>query len=305
MILLAMVLAIGAGAGFAVASALQHRATQQEETTRLGDPRLLVRLTRRPAWLLANGLDLIAVALQTGALRSGAIVLVQPLMVSGLILAVPAEAALNRRPVSRRDLAGVVVGGLALAVFVVVADPGGGIDAPRLSAWLVVLIAGGVIAGAAVAVGRTLRGAGRAIGLGIATGVLYGITAALLKDCSTQVAHPLTLLSDWRLYALLVVGLVGFALNQNVFQAGSLAAGLTAMTLTEPIVALVIGTTAFHEHLDAGGPRGAGLAAAALGIAASIILVAGDASSRNPADTPAEARPAADVQGRHIESPPA
>ena len=274
MTLLAILLAIAAGCAFAFAAALQHRAAAAETDSRMGDPRLLIRLARNPYWLIANVLDVGAVVLQAAALSAGAIVVVQPLMVSGLILAVPVGAMLNNRPVSRWDMSGVIVGAIALAGFVALADPTEGIDNPPLSDWAVVLIGCGLAVAVTLMLGRVLSGVRRAISLGVATGVLYGLTAALLKTCVSLLSDPLALVTSWQLYLLAFAGVLGFILNQNVYQSGSLAAGLTTLTLVEPIVALLVGITAFGEHLAVGGYRGAGMALAAVGLVISIVLVA-------------------------------
>ena len=271
---LVAVLALAAGGLFALSAAVQHQAAQATEQTRLGDPRLLLRLAGRPTWLVANLLDLIAVVAQTAALHSGTLIVVQPLLTFGLILAVPAEAMLNHRRVSRRDLLAVVVGTVALAGFVGLAAPTGGLDDPGLRAWIATLAIGGLAATVGVAASRMLTGAPRAAALGIATGTLYGLSAALLKACSAQLTQPLNLLVDWHFYALIVVALVALQLNQHVFQAGGLAVGLTAMSLTEPIVAVAIGATAFGEQLDATGLQRVGIAATTLGILASVTLLA-------------------------------
>jgi hypothetical protein len=92
--------------------------------------------------------------------------------------------------------------------------------------------------------------------LGIATGALYGLTAALLKVGVTGFAeHPAGVFADWHLYALIPFGIAALVLNQNAFQSGPLAAPLTALTLADPVVSIVIGLAAFHERLDTGGPR--------------------------------------------------
>jgi threonine/homoserine efflux transporter RhtA len=52
---------------------------------------------------------------------------------------------------------------------------------------------------------------------------------------------------------LLVLGAVGFALNQRAFQAGPLTASLPALTVVEPIVSAVIGITMLHEEVPAHG----------------------------------------------------
>jgi len=281
----AVVLAIVAGCAFAIAAALQHRAAHAETASGLGDPRILVRLAHDPSWLLANVLDIGALGFQAAALHVGAIVVVQPLLVSGLILAVPAEAVLNSRRVSRADLSGVVVGAVALAGFVALADPTEGVDDPALGSWLIVLAGCAVAVAATVGMGRFVTGVRRAVCLGVATGVLYGVTAPLLKTCASLIDQPLALLSAWQLYVLVGAGLLGFVLNQNVYQAGGLAAGLTTLTLVEPVVALVIGVTAFGEHIDIHGGRGVGMALAAVGIAVGIVLAARSSSGAHAVGT--------------------
>ena len=47
-------------------------------------------------------------------------------------------------------------------------------------------------------------------------------------------------------------GVVGFLLTQNAYQAGSLPAPLACITICEPMVAVTLGVTLLHEHLDAG-----------------------------------------------------
>ncbi|HEX7738227.1 MAG TPA: hypothetical protein VF426_01115, partial [Marmoricola sp.] len=59
MIWLATLLAIAAGAAFAVTAALQHRAAAAEAEHPVADPRLLLRLLRRPMWLASNLTDFV------------------------------------------------------------------------------------------------------------------------------------------------------------------------------------------------------------------------------------------------------
>ncbi len=269
----AVPVALASAACFAVASALQQRAARAEPPHPTMDPRLLLRLARRRLWLAGGLADLAGVGLQALALTLGGLALVQPLLASGLILAVPLEAALDRRPPGRRDLAAALLAAAGLSAFLLAAAPAGGVPEPSTRAWAWTAVATGpVVAGCLLAGGRS-AGARRATYLGLATGVMYGVTAALLKACAERLAtDPITLLGRWQLYALIVIGVAALVLNQNAFQDGPLAAPLTALTLADPAVGVLIGATAFQESISAAGPRTPAVAVAAIAMACGIWL---------------------------------
>lgn len=280
----AVLVALAAAGCFALASVLQQRAVRLERFHPALDPRLLLRVLRRPLWLAGEIADLAGVGLQTVALATGALAVVQPLLVSGLILAVPLGAALDRRRPGARDLAAVVLASTGLSAFLLTAAPAGGVVDPSGRAWIGIGAAAVPAVAGCLAVAQRSTGGRRATYLGLATGGLYGVTSALLKTNADRLAadhNPLLLLGTWQLWALIVVGGAGLALNQNAFQNGPLAASLTALTVTEPAIAVAIGVTAFHEQLSAGGLR-APLLAAAVGAMTFGIWLTGSAGSAGP-----------------------
>jgi hypothetical protein len=241
---------------YSFAAVLQHRAARQEVTFSTLDPRLLVRLAHRRLWLGGVVADLAGAGFHGWALALGPLALVQPLLVGGLILSVPLEAALDRRRPGRRDLAGVVLAGSGLAAFVVLADPQPGLSDPADPALIGVSI--GIGATVALLVLLALRAPPpvRATLLGVAAGMGYALAATLAKAVVGRLGEdaagvPL----DWRLYGFAAIGLVAVVLNQNAFQAGTLAGPLTGIVLTDPLVSLVIAVTAYQERLALGGPR--------------------------------------------------
>jgi hypothetical protein len=63
-------------------------------------------------------------------------------------------------------------------------------------------------------------------------------------------AHgPLGLAVSWQLYGLIAVGVCGLVLNQLSYQAGPLAASLPAITVIDPLVAVLLGVTIYDENL--------------------------------------------------------
>lgn len=220
------------------------------------DPRLLIHLLRRPLWLFGWVPDAAGTGLQALALRFGPLALVQSVLVSGLFLAIPLEAALSRTRPHSRDLFAVGLGVIGLAAFLAAAEPTAGVSDPSKRAWVGVgLGSGGAVAACLALAGRSTAAA-RGTLLGCATGLLYALIAALIKPLATTVAaDPLAALTSWHLYALIPVGIAGLQLNQNAFQSGRLAAPLTALTLVDPVASTIIAVTAFHETLAVDPPR--------------------------------------------------
>ncbi|BCJ61470.1 DMT family transporter [Micromonospora endophytica] len=266
-------LALASAFCFALASALHQRAAKQQPEHGVADPRLLLRLLRSRLWLSGWIPDSAAVTLQAAALRLGPLAVVQPLLASGLFMAVLIEGAMIRRRIASRDLLASAVGVVGLTAFLVLADAHAGVASPRPGAWvgpascLVLLIVAGVLAA------YRLTGAARGAALGISSGLAYSLAAALVKDVTGRFQGLDTLLS-WRIPALAVVVTVGLLLNQTAFQHGRLAAPLTAVTLTDPVASVVLGVTVFQESLAVDPLRVVGIVLAGVTIAVGIWLAA-------------------------------
>ncbi len=72
---------------FAVGSAVQHQAVVALPNTSMSHLRLVLQLGRRPAGLLSNLSISAGVVLHGTALAEGALVVIQPLLVTGLLFA--------------------------------------------------------------------------------------------------------------------------------------------------------------------------------------------------------------------------
>jgi drug/metabolite transporter (DMT)-like permease len=251
---IAIVAALASALCYGLASVLQHRGAQQAEThapLRLG---LLVDLVRQPAWLVGTGADVGGLGFQAFALASGAVALVQPLLVTGLLFAVIMTALFRRRWPGRAQLLGAGLCVLGLAVFLEVAQPAEGTDRMAIGPALAWIIGVGAGSAACIVVSRRKGSARSALLLGIATGLLYGLSAAMAKVTLGAVQRdPVEMFTTWPFYVLLVVGGAGYLLNQNAFQAGELAAPLAALTVLDPVVSIAIGATALSESLNIDG----------------------------------------------------
>jgi drug/metabolite transporter (DMT)-like permease len=258
-----------------VTSVLQQSAAADVAHHRSLRPGLLLELVRRPRWLLGNVAEVGAVVLQFIALRRGSLLLVQTVLVSGLLFALPLGAALQHRRLATGDWLGTLAVVLGLGVFVLVARPTRGRGNASPAGWAAVLGLGcGVVAGLIVAAPRR-PGSARAHCLGAACGVLFGVDAALAKASGHLLNHGLAhAAGGWEPYTLAVLGVLGFLLAQSAFQAGPLAASLPLITALDPLAAALIGVLAFHERLASDGPAIVLQVAAAAAIAAGVWTLA-------------------------------
>ncbi|BCB91999.1 DMT family transporter [Phytohabitans suffuscus] len=267
--------ALAAAFCFALSSALQQRAAKQQPQHGALDPRLLLHLLRSRLWLSGWIPDSAGIAFQVLALRLGPISVVQPVMATGLFMAVLIEAAMSHRRIVRRDLVAIALGVAGMTAFLLLADVRPSGTSPPVTAWIIPASGATLTVAACVLAAHRLTGPARGAALGIASGLAYSVTAALIKDITGQ--HHSSLLDaalSWQVLALVVVGAVGLLLNQTAFQNGRLAAPLTALTLTDPIASVVFGITVFRETLTSNPPRVVGIVLAALAVAAGVWLTA-------------------------------
>lgn len=254
-----VLLALGAAAAYAVAANLKHASASQVPDVRGWGRRSVGRFVRATLthrlWLSSIVLDLVGVSLQILALRRGALAVVQPLLVSGLVIALVLRARSGGH-VSRREIVWGVVLCVALGGFLTVAHVSAGVTAVRADVRpaAVMGILGLLLAAACVAAARRWRGRRLAAALlGLAVGVIDASTATMLKALTSVAAHgPVAVLASWQLYALIALGASAMFLNQVAFQAGPLSASLPMISSVDPLVSVVIGVSVFDESMRHG-----------------------------------------------------
>lgn len=252
-----MVFLLGLGAAVLLALGFvvqQHAAALVPPDRRLS-PRILVDLARRPVWLGGIAAMIGGQVLGAIALGRGSLTLVEPLLSTNLLFALPMAAAWTRKRLGRREWTGAVVLVAGLATFVAAGAPGGP-QATRVvpTNWL---IAGLSI----VAVVATLTWFAKRSDLGeeatllaAGAGLLYG-----LQDALTQRTLLLfhrgwgVLLTAWQPYSLVAVAITGLMLAQSAFEAAPLAASLPALTIAEPICGIGLGAGLFAQELRLSG----------------------------------------------------
>jgi drug/metabolite transporter (DMT)-like permease len=263
---------------FAVSTTLKHvSATQVPEVyeLRAGVLGRFVQATlSHPLWLIGIAADAIGLTLQILALHFGALAVVQPLLVSGLLFSLLMRRR-ERWHLSSHELLWAfvltvcLVGLLSLSGMATAQHRQG---ADRFPA-VIAAVVGVLIAIVCVVLARRLRPSASSSALmGIAVGVVYAATAALLKGVSdVAVRGGVAVLESWQLYAVLIIGGVGLILTQLAFQSGPLTASLPAIATVDPLLSIVVGVLIYDEHIHRGPWAGAGLLALMLLLATSVV----------------------------------
>ena len=248
--LIAVVLAVAAAIVFGIASVADQRSTKRVKSHQALSPKIFLDLVRQPLWVASVGGTLCAFALQVLALRYGPLALVEPILACGMIVAALISAFLRRR-FDGLLFGGVVATAIGLAGFLAIAQP---TEGRSTVSFLVVLPLG---AGLAAGVAACLTVAGRnatlrPLALALACGICYGVSAFLVKIVVTDVSGGLTgLLTDWPIYALAVAGPMGFLLNENAFQQGTLISPVLAIiTVCDPIISIALAALWLNETLS-------------------------------------------------------
>jgi drug/metabolite transporter (DMT)-like permease len=247
---MAVVLAIGSAAVFALGTVLQQRVVMDAPEARQASAEILFKLIRHPVWVGGIAAYGIAFGLQAAALGDGRLVVVQPILATTIVFALPLGVWLSAQNVTRRDVLAAFVVTVGLALFLLLADPSGGRQDAPVGEWIV---AGAVVVGIATALvlaGLARAGALRAALLGTASGLLFGLVSALTKGAVEVLQDDgADVLLNWHLYALLVVGFAGMTITQLSLQTGILPPAVATSSIFNPAASVVLGLTLFEEQV--------------------------------------------------------
>ncbi len=239
----------------ATSSVLERGAARNAPSEDALSLRLVTDLIRQPIWLAGIAALTAGFGLQALALHAGQLSAVEPILISELPLTLLLAAAVFKAPLRRRDLAAALTMSAGLAVLLFAAAPSGG-HAGRISGWewlLTGLVIFGACAALITAGWRAGEGDYRAALWAIAGGACFGLAAALIKATTELLNHGLgTALSSWEPYAMVAVGVAGLYLFQNAVQAGRLLFAQPAISLTDPVVSVLLGIVLFGEHVRGG-----------------------------------------------------
>jgi drug/metabolite transporter (DMT)-like permease len=250
---MAATLAVIAAICFALAAALQQRG--QFRLAQVGKAIRglagLVRLLAVPVWLGGTLVLFAGYATQAAALDRGRIVVVQPLMVTTIVWALPLGYWLTDQRVVRSQFLGAGIVVVGLTMFVLVGNPDAGVDSASTRGLLVSAAAISVVVVLLLWWPRSKTSPSwRAAVLGLSSGLWSGLSVAFAKPVLDALHSGIvTAAEDWRTWALLGFGFGGFLIQQLSLATGQLAPAMAAVSVASPAVSVLLGIVLYDERL--------------------------------------------------------
>jgi drug/metabolite transporter (DMT)-like permease len=263
--MLSYFLAVLAACANATSSVLQRKANRKVPQDENASWRQIRRLLHEPVWFAGIAAITVGFLLQASALGAGELAVVEPILVLELPLTlILAARVLGGSAMGWREWGSTLAMTAGLAGLLFFLDPTAGrTDRVHVYVWIIGIGANLALVGVLAAWGRkgpAGRGGGsdgssshQAAVFGVAGGSAFGLTAALIKGMTSHFAQGWgAIFASWQLYALVATGALGMFLVQSALNAGRLIAAQPGLTLSDPIISILWGVLAFHEHVRAG-----------------------------------------------------
>ncbi|MCC5951353.1 MAG: DMT family transporter [Acidimicrobiia bacterium] len=274
------VLSVVAAAVYVAGMALQQRGNLQvmERAAAAGEDRSGRKVLTNLVWWAGMATMAAGFALHAVALGFGSLVVVQPLQVTQVMFMVPASAWVAHTAIRRNDWLAASAVAVGLALFLLAGRPGegGSVDVGEGS-WLIVAAASALGATVLAVASRWVPTYAAAL-LGTATGVIYGLQGAILKQATGQVgdASLAEVATWWAIPAVVAVNLCALVGQNLALRAGRLSSALATIAVATPVVSAAIGLWLFGETLHTAPLSLAGMA---VGIALTVVGVSRLAAS--------------------------
>lgn len=276
---LANILAIVAAFIYVLGGAVQQKGILAAKLR--GGSRIRALLTS-PAWLLGLAIGLFGFGMHAVSLGIGSLAVVSLLQTTEVLYMLPFDAWTSRTKPRAADYAGSAVVLVGLVGIVVFGGVTAGIENPDPTSTAVALAACSAVF-ALLVTAAALLPRGKAALLGSAAGVMYGMMAALVKISADQLTHAgfAQTLVDWRLYALVAVGLAALAAQVLALSVGHLSAALSAIIVASPISGYALAVTIFEEKITTSGVGWIGLGVAIVLSIVGVLLLSGRPAVEN------------------------
>jgi hypothetical protein len=136
---IAALLALGAAFFIAIGDVIHQRSAHEVTDEHLSHVALFMRLLRDRQWWLGSFVAAAGFAFQAAALGLGSVLLVQALLVTSLLFALPIHARLTHRPVTRWEWTWAALLAASVAVIVIVGNPTAGHSRASFETWTAVI----------------------------------------------------------------------------------------------------------------------------------------------------------------------
>jgi drug/metabolite transporter (DMT)-like permease len=245
------ILALIAAFLFALAATLQQKGALGLTGVSLSDPGSFAKLARQRMWLLGTAALLVGYVVQAVALDDGKLAIIQPLLVTTVVFALPLGYFLTGQHVGMREILGAMVVIAGLAMFAIFGDPAGGNETAPNDEWAIALLVIGAICAVLLFMARHGESSRRAAMYGVVAGILFGVSACLVKPTLSYMDMGASdMLSHWEPYAMAATGIAAFVLQQVSLSSGFLATSVATVSVSNPVVSVTLGVLIFDERLS-------------------------------------------------------
>ena len=268
-IALALVLTIASACALNLGYLLQHGVAARLPPLSLRRPAASVRsLLAEPPWLVGAGIQVGGFGLYVAALALAPLSLVQAAAAGGIGILAVMVSRITHVALTGSEKVGAAVSvlGLALLGVSLLSDHGEGSGATAV--WVAIWLGASAV-GAILCIGLLARPIGRAVSLGIASGILFAA-----GDVATKMAVSGSLENVAFLVCLVVFYGAGTAVLQAAFQRGGALTTAGLSTLLTNALPIAAGMMLFHEPLPSGAIGAVRVAAFAAVVAGAVLLAA-------------------------------
>lgn len=212
----------------------------------------LVRyLLTSPLWLIGWVALIAAFVLQAAALHNGLLSLVQILLMTELVFALVLRRLWLRERIGIGAWGSALLTCAAVSLFVIAAEPRGGLDTATRGAWASSIVACVGLAGLLALCATRGSPARRSALLATSAGIVWALEATFIKTMTdTLTASGLSgVFTGWAVYAVAVTGAAGVLLVQSALHVGPLRTSQPLLVIVDPVVSIVLSIHLFGERL--------------------------------------------------------
>jgi drug/metabolite transporter (DMT)-like permease len=248
----------------------------------LRHPRSVLTLLTQWVWMLGLLAQVVGVGLQAAALDRGRVSIIQPLLVTTVVWALPLGYFLTHQAIGAREIVGSALIVVGLALFATFGDPASGVDDAPTADWIASVLVIGAACAALLLFATRGSLSTRAALLGTVAGLLYGLSATLMKPVVEGVHSDGlgAVVAGWEFWIWGAAGIIGFVFQQLSLSTGRLVPSVAAVSVANPVVSVILGALVLQERLEKDPPWHAVVAVGALCLAlvGSVVI----SSAREP-----------------------
>ena len=202
-------------------------------------------------WLLGLAAQVVGVVLQGAALDRGRVSIIQPLLVTTVIWALPLGYFLTNQTIGVREMTGASIIVVGLALFASFGDPAAGVNDAPASDWVASILVIGAACAALLIFANRGSLSTRAALLGTVAGLLYGLSATLMKPIveSLHTQGVGGTVAGWEFWVWAAAGIIGFLFQQLSLSTGRLVPSVASVSVANPIVSVMLGALVLQERL--------------------------------------------------------